>query len=99
VTYSHRSEVVVTEVTERPDTDAEPFHVTLSPNPVEDHLTITTDYEKGRTGVQILNAQGVKVRGFNMQGTVTIDMSDLPAGVYFVQILGGQMVTKRIIKE
>ena len=99
VTYSHNSEVVVTEVTERPDVDAEPFHVTLSPNPVENHLTITTDYDKGRTGVHILNAQGVKVRGFNMQGTVTIDMSDLPAGVYFVQILGGQMVTKKIIKE
>ena len=99
VTYSHNSEVAVTEVTERPDTDAEPFHVTLSPNPVEDYLTITTDYDKGRTGVHILNAQGMKVRGFNMQGTVTIDMSDLPAGVYFVQILGGQMVTKKIIKE
>ena len=99
VTYSHHSNIVVTNVTERPDADAEPFHVTLTPNPVEDHLTITTDYDKGRTGVHIINAQGVKVRGFNMQGTVTIDMSDLPAGVYFVQMLGGKMITRKIIKN
>ena len=99
VTYSHRSEIVVTEVTERPDADEEPFQVTLTPNPVNNTLTITTDYDKGRTGVHILNAQGVKVRGFNMLGTATVDMSDLPAGVYFVQVLGGKMVTRKVIKN
>ena len=99
VTYSHSSTIVITDVAERPDVNEEPFHVTLTPNPVKDRLTITTDYEKGRTGVHIINAHGADVRRFSMQGTATVDMSDLPAGIYFVQILGGKMVTKKIIKN
>ena len=62
-------------------------------------MTIKTDYEKGRVGVHIVNAQGVIVRNFNMIDAVTIDMSDLPAGIYMVQVLGGKMVTKKIIVQ
>ncbi len=98
VTFSHNIGAL-TNVPELPDVDADPFNVTLTPNPVKDRLTITTDYEKGRTGVHILNAQGVDVRRFSMEGTATVDMSDLPAGVYFVQILGGKMVTRKIVKN
>ena len=98
VTYSHNIGAL-TNVPESPDVDADPFNVTLTPNPVKDRLTITTDYDKGRTGVHIINAQGVDVRRFSMNGTATIDMSDLPAGVYTVQILGGKMITKKIVKN
>ena len=62
-------------------------------------MTITTDYTKGRTGVHIINAQGVIVRNFNMIGSTTIDVSDLPAGIYVVQVLGGKMVTKKVIVQ
>ena len=99
VTYSHHSDIVVTEVTERPDADAEPFQVTLSPNPVQNTLTVTTDYDKGRVGVRVINSQGVHVKAFGVEGTATIDMSDLPSGLYFVQLLGGKMVTRKIIKN
>ena len=98
VTYSNNTDIL-TEVPASPDIDADPFKVTLSPNPVNDRLTITTDYDKGRVGVHVINPQGVIVRNFNMIGSATIDMSDLPSGVYFVQILGGKMVTKKIIKN
>ena len=99
VTYSHHSDIVVTEVTERPDADADPFQVTLSPNPVQNTLTVTTDYNKGRVSVRVINTQGVHVKAFSVEGTATIDVSDLPAGLYFVQILGGKMVTMKIVKN
>ena len=34
-----------------------------------------------------------------MMESETIDMSDLPAGVYAVQVLGGKMVTRKIVKN
>jgi hypothetical protein len=98
VTYSHYTDIL-TDVSEHPEIEKDPFTVTLSPNPVRDQLTITTDYEKGNASVRIINAQGVTVRRFSMNGTATIDMSDLPSGVYIVKILGGQMLTKKIIKN
>ena len=57
------------------------------------------EYEQGRMSVHILNAQGMEVRGFSMSGSTTIDVSDLPAGIYFVNVIGGQVVTKKIIVE
>ena len=98
VTFSHNIDIMLTDVAEYPDVDEDPFNVTLTPNPVKDQLTITSDYETGRNSVHIINAQGVEVRKFSMKGTATVDMSDLPAGVYFVQILGGKMITRKIIK-
>ena len=62
-------------------------------------MTITTDYELGRTSVHILNAQGVEVRSFSMDKQVTIDMSDLPSGLYFVNVIGGKIVTKKVVIE
>ena len=62
-------------------------------------MTITTDYELGRVSVHILNAQGVEVRGFSMKGSATIDVSDLPSGLYFVNVIGGKVVTRKIIVE
>ena len=39
------------------------------------------------------------VKGFNMKESVTIDMSDLPAGSYFVNLIGGKVVTKKTVVE
>ena len=52
----------------------------------------------GRYNIHV-DAQGVVVRNFNMMESETIDMSDLPAGVYAVQVLGGKMVTRKIVKN
>ena len=96
VTYSHYTDIL-TEVPEQPDVDADPFTVTITPNPAKDNLTITTDYEKGRASVVIINAQGAKVRGFSIKGSATIDVSDLPSGVYFFHIIGGKVVTRKVM--
>nr|MCR5013161.1 T9SS type A sorting domain-containing protein [Bacteroidales bacterium] len=96
VTYSHATDMVLN-APELPDVDADPFQVIVTPNPVKDNMTISTDYTKGRMSVHILNAQGVEVRGFSMNGSATIDVSDLPAGLYFVNVIGGKLVTKKVM--
>ena len=96
VTYSHNTDIL-TDVPELPDVDAEPFQVIITPNPARDNLTITTDYEKGKASVVFINAQGAKVRGFSMRGTATVNVSDLPSGMYFVHVIGGQVVTRKVV--
>ena len=96
VTYSHNTDIL-TEVPEMPDVDADPFQVTISPNPARGLMTITTDYDKGKASVRIMNAQGVTVRVFSMKGSATIDVSDLPSGIYFVHIIGGKVVTRKVV--
>ena len=73
--------------------------MSITPNPVKDQMTIATDYEQGYAGVHIYNAQGAEIRHFNMKGSATIDVSDLPSGMYFVHIVGGKVVTKKIVIE
>ena len=96
VTYSHNTDIL-TEVPELPDVDAEPFQVSITPNPARGQMTITTDYEKGKVSVVIINPQGVKVKGFSVDGQRTIDVSDLPSGMYFVHIIGGKVVTRKVM--
>ena len=98
VTYSHHNEILL-DTPEYFDVDKDPFDVAITPNPVKNQMTITTDYELGRMGVHILNAHGVEVRSFSMDSKTTIDVSDLPAGVYFVNIVGGKVVTKKVVIE
>ena len=98
VTYSHHTDIL-TNTPELPDVDEDPFRVDITPNPVKGSMTIATDYELGHVSVHIWNAQGVEVRGFSMKGTASVDMSDLPAGLYFVHVIGGKVVTKKVVVE
>ena len=96
VTYSHNTDIL-TEVPEQPDVDAEPFQVTITPNPARNNLTISTDYEKGKASVHIINSQGIRVRSFSVDGQRTVDVSDLPSGLYFVHVVGGKVVTRKVM--
>ena len=96
VTYSHNTDIL-TDVPELFDVDADNFQVNITPNPARGQMTITTDYEKGKASVRIINAQGVQVRQFSMKGSATIDVSDLPSGIYFVHVIGGKVVTKKVM--
>ncbi len=84
---------------EHHDAYEDPFNVNITPNPARNTMTISTDYELGRISVHILNAQGVEVRGFNLEGSKTINVSDLPAGMYFVNLIGGKVVTRKVVIE
>ena len=96
VTYSD-DEAILMSV--HPALPAPTFTAKIYPNPAKNQMTIITDYEQGKLSVHILNAQGVEVRGFVMDKQATIDVSDLPAGLYFVNVIGDQVVTQKIIVE
>ena len=98
VTHSNNEDVFLN-VESYPELQQDPFLVEIKPNPVNDVLTIHTDYDKGKVCVHILNAQGVEVRNFVMTGTAEISVADLPSGIYMVNVIGGQLVTKKIIKK
>ncbi len=79
---------------------AEPaFNADIYPNPAKSQFTIHTDYDKGAVCVIVLNMQGQIVANFTVEGQRTIDVSRWPAGIYSVQMLGGSLVTKKIIVE
>ena len=79
---------------------AEPaFKAEIYPNPTKGQLTISTDYDKGAVSVMMLNMYGQMVMFFTVEGLRNIDVSHLPTGVYTLQILGGSVVTKKIIVE
>ena len=74
-----------------------PFTVKIYPNPTNEQFTIKTDYDKGAVSVMMLNMMGQMVMYFTVEGERTIDVSHLPAGVYTLQMLGGSVVTKKVI--
>ena len=79
---------------------AEPaFSAEIYPNPAKGQFTLRTDYDKGAVSVMVLNMQGQIVATFTVEGQRTIDVSRWPAGVYTVQMLGGSLVTRKLVVE
>ena len=75
------------------------FHANIYPNPAKGQFTLSTDYDKGAVSVMVLNMQGQMVMFFTVEGQRTIDVSQLPAGVYTLQMLGGSVVTRKLVVE
>ena len=75
------------------------FEAQIYPNPAKGQFTVSTDYNKGAVSVMMLNMQGQMVMFFTVEGQRTIDVSHLPAGVYTLQMLGGSVVTKKVVVE
>ena len=96
ITYSN-DENILTNV--HPEIPEEAFTAEIYPNPAKGQFTLRTDYEKGVVSVMVLNMQGQIVATFTMEGERTIDVSHWPAGVYTVQILGGSVVTRKLMVE
>ena len=94
ISYSN-DENIFTEIHQ---TTAEPpFTAVIYPNPAQGQVTIKTDYEQGAVSVMMLNTFGQMVMYFAVDGERTIDVSGLPAGVYTLQMLGGRLVTEKLI--
>ena len=47
----------------------------------------------------VLNMHGQIVATFTVEGQRTIDVSRWPAGIYTVKMLGGSVVTKKLVVE
>ena len=75
------------------------FEASIYPNPAKHQLTISTDYEKGAVSVLVLNMMGQEVMYFTVEGQRTLDVSNLPAGIYTFKMLGGSVVTQKVVIE
>lgn len=74
----------------------------LYPNPVQEQLTIeVTDYND--KAIILMDVNGRQLQMLNLSAnTASVDMSQLPAGTYFVQLrdtVSGKFLTKRIVKN
>lgn len=98
ISYSNNSEILL-DVPSYPELNEDPFSVEITPNPVKGSMNISTDYDLGKVCVHIISATGQEVRNFVMRQNATIDVSDLPSGIYFVNLIGGKVVTKKIVIE
>ncbi|MDB4303630.1 T9SS type A sorting domain-containing protein, partial [Desulfosarcina sp.] len=78
----------------------------LFPNPVIDFANLSVEFHKGNfIGIFIYNISGICMKSWqfqnnsNLRGEFELDLSDIPAGIYFCQVkIGNEMVTKKIIK-
>lgn len=71
--------------------------VSVYPNPVKDILTIASDNDNLKE-VQIVNTLGQVVKELTFEGRAIIDVKDLQSGIYFVKILGNNIVKKIIVE-
>ena len=71
-------------------------YVSIFPNPAKNTLTLTTETE-GMKDVNIVNSLGQIVKEFSFETSTTIDIRDLNNGVYFVKILGDNVITNKIV--
>lgn len=94
ITYSNDEDILTSVHPELPEAA---FAAEIYPNPAKSQVTISTDYEKGVVCVMVLNMQGQMMANFTVEGQRTIDVSRWPAGVYTVQMLGGSVVTKKLV--
>ena len=94
ITYSDDENVLTQVHATRPEPA---FEALLFPNPANKQLTISTDYERGAVSVMVINMQGQEVMSFAVEGERTLDVSHLSPGMYIVKMLGGSMITKKLI--
>lgn len=76
-------------------------NITIYPNPVKDQLTINAENEKIKS-IEIMDVTGkiIPIANGITQNTITINVADLPKGLYFLQIQTENGVgVKRFIKK
>ena len=74
----------------------------LVPNPAKQTVTIQfTDHQERIKHISIVNVQGVMVFNTEIPNQNTIDISNLPSGVYAVRVLSqsGKVYSAKLVKE
>lgn len=80
--------------------ESENLEVKLYPNPTSGRLTLKTPNIQTAAYSLLDHAGKIIITGQIEQGTVSIDVSDLKSGVYFLKVVGGhELFTKKIIKH
>jgi hypothetical protein len=93
---------VVTDVENIPE---QTFEVLVFPNPVEDILNVAFPLQTEPRAIKIdlLDNQGKNLQSIEKQGvtveTISINVSTLNEGMYFLRVLDGQKISvKKIVK-
>ncbi len=74
--------------------------ITLYPNPTQDQLNISAPSTKSIANIQVFDLSGKSIAVIVEEESGTINLSHLPAGIYFVQIqTHGGITTKKIVKQ
>ena len=70
----------------------------IYPNPASKYLTITSETGNEPTRVRLVDPAGRKMKEYHTLNSPTINISDIPDGLYILQITlsGGDQVTKKI---
>ena len=71
-------------------------YVNIFPNPAKNTLTLTSEKD-GINEVEIVNALGQIVKEFSFETSTTLDIKDFNNGVYFIKILGENILTKKLV--
>lgn len=74
--------------------------IVISPNPTTGSIIVQTDHFTGMAYIRIFNYLGKEIKKLKTNNQITqIDLSDIPAGYYFMRIeQKGRYQTKKIIK-
>jgi hypothetical protein len=73
------------------------FYVDISPNPASNSVLLSSNYNKGKLSVHILNMNGKEVDRFVFNNSKILDVSNYPKGTYIVYIIGDTMISKKLI--
>jgi type IX secretion system substrate protein len=76
--------------------------VNAYPNPVinELHISVPQEWQNKMVSGQLLNSNGSIIKTFNIQQSVTIGMSDVPAGTYYIKVANEKEIsTQAIVKR
>ncbi len=79
----------------------EDFKVNIFPNPTENTITISLDNKDSETQISLIDISGkvVLVKKYAPNALISMDLSDLPKGFYYLQIKkGGAMTVKKVVK-
>ena len=82
--------------------DAEADAFLIIPNPFKNEFTIklNSEPESGRLSIYNISGDKIYASEFNETKLIRIDLSELPAGLYFVHLTNQQnTITKKIVKQ
>lgn len=78
-------------------------NIGIYPNPVNDHLIVTTLYDQKLDGYEILDMLGRSVRKGDLSSSFSkhrIEVSGFPSGIYFLKVaFEGKTAIKKFVKE
>ena len=72
----------------------------IYPNPLTDELTVNFDKDQGDLLIEVLDVMGSKLRSFtNNAELITLDLSELSAGTYILNMRNGETaISRKIVK-